>query len=549
MKKHFLLSILMLLPFMAKAMVQVDGIFYELNSESKTATVTHFSYKNDYSGDVVIPESITFENQTYIVTSIGSCAFSNCGALNSVFIPKTIKYIGSCAFEHSKSLKAVYISDLEAWCKIKFDGSQDANPLYIAHHLYLNGEEIHDLEIPSSISSINDFAFQGCSNISSVKIPNSVTSIGMDAFLRCGLTSVIIPESVTTIGAQAFYGCSLLTSVTFPESVNSVEYGAFEETPWFSGLPDGFVYLGKMFLMYTNLEIKEGTKGIASNAFSGCSGLSSVKIPNSVVSIGTSAFCGCTGLKTIVIPESVKKFDQAFIGCTGLTSVILPKNITSLGIGTFSGCTGLTSFEIPEKVTTIGEWTFSGCSGFTSFEIPETITTIELGAFQGCTGLKSIILPNSIDSLGYFAFMECSSLTSVILPNGLKTLHGQLFQGCPLTSITIPESVNMLENDVFNSMNMETMKILAKTPPTVFEDTFRNYDLTLMVPKGSRETYLAAMYWKNFKEIVEFEEDTGINNLSINDKESNCFYDLKGEIVKYPRKGLYIVKGKKVILK
>lgn len=98
-------------------------------------------------------------------------------------------------------------------------------------------------------------------------------------------------------------------------------------------------------------------------------------------------------------------------------------------------------------------------------------------------------------------------------------------------------------------MNMETMKILAKTPPTVFEDTFRNYDLTLMVPKGSRETYLAAMYWKNFKEIVEFEEDTGINNLSINDKESNCFYDLKGEIVKYPRKGLYIVKGKKVILK
>ena len=106
----------------------------------------------------------------------------NCGALNSITIPKTIIYVGNCAFGKGKSLKAVYIiSDLEAWCKIKFGLGNMQIPLYLAHRLYLNGE-IQELEIPNSITEIKDFAFQGMSSMTSVIIPNSVKSIGKEAF-------------------------------------------------------------------------------------------------------------------------------------------------------------------------------------------------------------------------------------------------------------------------------------------------------------------------------------------------------------------------------
>lgn len=129
-------------------------------------------------------------------------------------------------FQNCNGLTTVHISDLEAWCKIKFNYAQ-SNPLYYAHHLFLNGTEVKDLEIPNSVTSIRNEAFCGCSGLTSVIIPNSVTSIGDDAFRYCsGLTSATISNSVTSIGEFAFSGCGL-TSVTIPKSVTSIELGAF----------------------------------------------------------------------------------------------------------------------------------------------------------------------------------------------------------------------------------------------------------------------------------------------------------------------------------
>ena len=386
------------------------------------------------------------------VTSIGSNAFVGCSGLTSITIPNSVKAIGDHAFSGC-NLTSVHISDLVAWLGISFVGSDgSANPLSIAKHLYLNGVEITELEIPDGITSISNLAFFGFSNMTSVSIPNSVTSIGIRTFQSCdGLTSVSLPNSVTSLGACAFEDCVGLTSIDLGNSLKTIE----------------------------------------NTTFAGCSNLSSITIPNSVMYIGEGAFSRCSSLTSVNIPNSVSWLGQSiFRNCTGLTSVTIPNSVTSIGSYAFDGCSALTSITIPNSITALSQYTFADCSGLTSVDMGNNIGAISNNVFQNCTSLTTVTIPNSVQTIGENAFWGCKGLTSITIGSGISGIYSRVFGSCP---------------------ELKDVYCLAESVPytvgNAFEGSYIEY-ATLHVPEGSVDAYKAEDPWNKFRSIVALDGGT-----------------------------------------
>ncbi len=226
--KGLLLSLMLMISASAFAHdFKVDGIYYNKNSDGVSVSVTYrgntqYSYDDEYSGTVVIPESVTYNGTTYSVTSIGDYAFCNCAGLTSVEIPNSVTSIDDYAFSGCSGLTDVKIADRETELAL---GSSYGSSLFADCPLktvYIGGNisypsryspfygktSLKSVVIGNSVTSIGNSAFSGCSGLKFVVIGNSVTSIGYDAFYNCaGLTSVEIPNSVTSIGNEAFRGC------------------------------------------------------------------------------------------------------------------------------------------------------------------------------------------------------------------------------------------------------------------------------------------------------------------------------------------------------
>ena len=365
------------------------------------------------------PTNITFGGN---LTSIGPAAFRGCSGLTSMTIPGSVASIGNQAFDGCSKLANVHIDDVASWCKICF-GNYYSNPLVYANKFYMNGGLVTNLEIPSSVTSIGDFAFCKCSGLTSVTIPNTVTRIGDYAFRNCGgLTSITIPNSVTHIGNDAFYSCSKLMSVEIGGSVISIGESAFDNCT-----------------KLANVTISDSVTSIGSYAFRWCSGLTNITIGGHVISIGSSAFASCSKLSSVTIPDSVTSIgSSAFSYCSGLTNITIGSGVTSIGMRAFIGCSGLASVTIPCGVTSIGGAAFRGCSGLTSFIVDEDNENYKsvsglLLTKDGQTliaGVKGeVTIPNSVASVGSDAFSGCSGLTNVLFEGNAPTMGNSVFSG------------------------------------------------------------------------------------------------------------------------
>ena len=254
---------------------------------------------------------------------------------------------------------------------------------------------------------------------------------------------------------------------------------------------------------------------IGVGTFWGCSGLTSVSIPNSVTSIEDGAFNGCSGLVSVTIPNSVTSIGwEAFRGCSSLTSLTIPYSVTSIGNSAFYGCSSVTNIKVfvsdyssfinnslLSKIKIDKPTTLLDVDGneINNFVIPNDITSIGDACFYYCD-LSSITIPNSVTFIGESAFEGCRNLTSLTIPESLNIIKRRSFANCrSLESITIPASVEFIYQEAFTKCNsLNQVNALPENPPFLYDNSFSNYNITLCVPEASKDVYMATSPWSKF---------------------------------------------------
>ena len=469
---------------------------------------THVSYVFD-TDDYQLLGSPAKLSISPMYTLIIDKAFKGNTTLISITIPATVSIIGSEAFYGCSNLDSVTIlgtnvivyDDSFRYCYPSTFVCNDPNWNYaFTADDYRTGLKFPKVLVISPMyTSIDDYAFAEKKWLTSVTIPASVTHIGYEAFYLCSnLTTVKIEEGskLSAIGNEAFYYCSKIESITIPKNVGSVGDDAFKGC-----YPSEFInksdYPFSEYVFgseeYEELDcpaalvISPLYTSIGNNAFDGCTSLTSVSIPDSVISIGNEAFDGCKGLTGISIPDSVTSIgEKAFAYCTGLTGIIIPDSVISIGDSAFKGCTSLSSVTLPKKLKSIGNEMLYECSGLGSITIPDTVESIGYSAFFDCSSLTSVSIPDSVISIGEKAFAQCTGLTGINLPSKLKSITDYLFSGCTsLSSITIPSGVSAIGSSAFENCTSLTSIDIPSSVTAIGAGAFaRSGLISITIPDG-----------------------------------------------------------------
>ena len=343
---------------------------------------------------------------------------------------------------------------------------------------YYDYYDHHSYYYTTSDDVIGDYAFSGCSSLTSLTLPSSVTSIGGHAFEKCsGLTSLTLPSSVTSIGEFAFRYCSGLTSLTIPSGVTTIDYYAFAD----------------------------------------CRGLTSLTLPSSVTSIGGYAFAWCSGLTSLTLPSSVTSIGgHAFAWCSGLTSLTLPSSVTEIDWSTFERCNNL------KECNCLLDSDLETCLAY-SHDDWTKIPVDEIKYYHNGQELTKLEIPSGVDKIGSYSFYKGVNLTSLTLPSSVTSIGSSAFYGCSgLTSIYVSWE-SPLSIDAYTFKDANTEKCI------------------LYVPKGTYDDYWLSN-WGIFANIVEYDATGIDHITTSGEAKEISRYAADGQRLEVPAKGLNIVK-------
>lgn len=411
----------------------------EINNLKVTKIGNYALSQNTFVSKVTIPDGITeigngaFEYCDHLsgvelpngLLKIGENAFSHT-VLGKVTIPSSVTSIGKEAFYSCKSLTRAIINGGD----------------YIKENTFEGCYYLEEVEIGRNVNKISGLAFSQCNKLKKISLSEDSKYFSVDdgvLFNKDKTTLIVypcgknawkyeIPTTVNTIDKYAFYKNENICNITIPDSVTSIkEYTFYDCTK------------------LTAITIPKKLTELGSNAFSGCKSIiSTIELPSTLKKINEGAFFYCQSITKVVIPNTIKSINEsAFGGCKSLKEINIPEGITTIASSTFSGCSALERIEIPDGVTKIGEYAFSNCDKLDDVNIPEGVETIDDYAFYD-TNVGSIILPNTVKSIGDYCFTN-TNLYKITIPNSLTTIGAYALDGCKnLLSITIPESVTKI---------------------------------------------------------------------------------------------------------